>query len=272
MAMLTHKTTNREATDMDAKRYALVTGASGGIGECFARALAARGRNLLLVARSADKLEGLAKELAARHAVQTETIAADLSEPGAAGRLVSQISARGLEIDLLVNNAGFGAQGEFWSIPIERQSQILRLNIHALVELCHLMLPAMLERKQGTIINVSSTASFQPLPYTTLYAASKAFVTSFSMGLAEEVRNRGVKVVTLCPGPTRTRFFEVGQYRSIRLRGGMQPPEEVVEAALRRLDRGGLVLCRSLDKFLVFCERFLPRSLVVRGAAEMFKV
>lgn len=257
---------------MNEKMYALVTGASGGIGECFARALAARGHNLLLVARSLEKLQALAEQLAAHHGIHAEGIAADLSEPGSAGRLASELSARRLAIDLLVNNAGFGAQGEFWRIPLDRQSQILRLNIHALVELCHFLLPAMIERKQGAIINVSSTAGFQPLPYTTLYAASKAFVTSFSTGLAEEVRNYGVKVITLCPGPTRTRFFEVGQYRSIRLRGGMQPPEEVVEAALRRLNRGGLVLCRRLDKFLVFCERFLPRSLVVRGAAEMFKV
>ena len=257
---------------MEAQRYALVTGASSGIGECFARALAARHRNLLLVARSGGKLEALAKELASQHPIGAEGIAADLSEPGAAARLANQLSARGLEVDLLINNAGFGAQGEFWRIPVERQSQILTLNIHALVELCYFLLPAMIERKQGTIINVSSTACFQPLPYTTVYAASKAFVTSFSTGLAEEVRGHGVKVVTLCPGPTRTRFFEVGQYRSVRLRGRMQPPEEVVEAGLRRVDRGGLVLCRSFDKFLVFCERFLPRSLVARGAAQMFKV
>ncbi|MGH9376884.1 MAG: SDR family NAD(P)-dependent oxidoreductase, partial [Terriglobia bacterium] len=165
-----------------------------------------------------------------------------------------------------------GAQGEFWRIPLDRQSQMLRLNIHALVELCHFLLPAMIERRHGTIVNVSSTASFQPLPYTSVYAASKSFVTSFSTGLAEELRPYGVKVVTLCPGPTRTRFFEAGKYRPIRLRGGMQPPEEVVEVALGKLDSGGLVLCRKLDKVMVFFERFLPRSVVARGAAGMFKV
>ena len=257
---------------MDGKVYALVTGASGGIGECFARALAAQGHNLLLVARSEEKLRKLAKELAERHSVEAEGMAADLSEPGAAGRLASAFAARGIGVDLLVNNAGFGAQGEFWRMPLEKQSQILRLNIHAVVELCHFLLPGMIERRQGVIVNVSSTASFQPLPYTTLYAASKSFVTSFSMGLAEEVRKHGVKVVTLCPGPTQTHFFEAGEYRALRLRGRMQRPEEVVEAALRRLDRGGLVLCRPLDKVMVFCERFLPRALIARGAAEIFKV
>lgn len=257
---------------MNATAYALVTGASGGIGERFARALAARGRNLALVARSAEKLQALAEELAARHAIKSEWVAADLSEPGAAGRLANQLLNRGIDVDLLVNNAGFGAQGEFWRIPLDRQSQMLRLNIHALVELCHFMLPAMIERRHGVIVNVSSTASFQPLPYTSVYAASKSFVTSFSTGLAEELRPYGVKVVTLCPGPTRTRFFEAGKYRPIRLRGGMQPPEEVVEAALGKLDSGGLVLCRKLDKVMVFFERFLPRSVVARGAAGMFKV
>ncbi|MGH9356328.1 MAG: SDR family NAD(P)-dependent oxidoreductase [Terriglobia bacterium] len=257
---------------MDGKMYALVTGASGGIGERFAHALAARGRNLLLIARSDEKLHKLAKELAARHSIEAEGIAADLSEPGAAARLAGEIFDRKIAVSLLVNNAGFGGQGEFWRMPLDRQSQILRLNIHALVELCYFFLPAMIERKEGAIVNVSSTASFQPLPYTTLYAASKAFVTSFSMGLAEEVRKHGVKVVTLCPGPTQTHFFEAGGYRALRLRGRMQPPGEVVEAALRRLDRGGLVLCRPLDKVMVFCERFLPRGLIARGAAEIFKV
>ncbi len=253
------------------KTYALVTGASSGIGECFARALAARGKNLLLVARSAEKLEALARDLAVRHSIEAEALPADLAEPGAASHLAMSIFSRGFAVDLLVNSAGFGAQGKFWEIPLERHAQMLRLNVQALVELCHLLLVGMLERKGGTIINVSSTASFQPLPYTSSYAATKSFVTSFSLGLAEELRPCGVKVITLCPGPTRTRFFEAGQYRTIRMRGKLQAPEEVVEAALKRLDRGGLVLCRWLDKALVFMERFLPRAIVTRGAAELFK-
>ncbi|MGH9353634.1 MAG: SDR family NAD(P)-dependent oxidoreductase [Terriglobia bacterium] len=223
--------------------YALVTGASSGIGECFARALAKRHSNLALVARSGEKLKALAEELSAAYAVKAETFALDLSEPGAAQKLVEMLKSRGIEVDLLVNNAGFGAQGEFWKVSLEKQEQMLRLNVHALLELTHLLLPPMVARRSGGVINVSSTASFQPLPYTSVYAASKAFVTSFSTGLAEELRPHGVKVITLCPGTTRTKFFEAGEYSTVRLRGGFQTPEKVAEAGLKQLDRGsGLVV------------------------------
>lgn len=251
--------------------YALVTGASSGIGECFARQLAGRGHNLLLTARSEDKLKALAEKLSADHSIKAETFALDLSEPGAAQKLADAV--KDYEIDLLVNNAGFGAQGEFWKVSLEKQVQILRLNIHALLELTHLLLPPMVAGRGGGIINVSSTASFQPLPYTSVYAASKAFVTSFSTGLAEELRPYGVKVVTLCPGTTETNFFKAGEYQTHRLRGGFQSPEAVAKAGLRQLDRGGgLVLSRTMDKFMIFSERFLPRSWVARATAAMFKV
>ncbi|MGH9470459.1 MAG: SDR family NAD(P)-dependent oxidoreductase [Terriglobia bacterium] len=257
---------------MDQQAYSLVTGASSGIGECFARALAARGRNLVLVARSGDRLARLGEELKQRHGVQVEHEAMDLGETGAAARLSGALRERGLEIDLLVNNAGFGAQGRFWTIPIERQAHMLRLNIQALVELCYLLLPPMVDKRRGGIINVSSTASFQALPYTSAYAATKAFVTSFSMGLTEELRPYSVRVVTLCPGTTRTNFFKAGNYAPIRFRGGFQAPEKVAEAGLRQLDRGGgLVLARDFDKLLVFAERFLPRTWIVRSAGQLFK-
>lgn len=251
--------------------YALVTGASGGIGECFARQLAKRRNNLVLVARSGEKLKALAEELSAAYAIKAESFALDLSEPGAAQKLVGILKDH--EIELLVNNAGFGAQGEFWKLSLEKQEQILRLNIHALLELTHLLLPPMVEKRKGGIINVSSTASFQPLPYTSVYAASKAFVTSFSTGLAEELRPYGVKVVTLCPGTTETNFFKAGEYRMHHLRGGFQAPEKVAEAGLKQLDRGsGLVLSRNIDKVMVFMERFLPRNWVARVTGKMFKV
>lgn len=251
--------------------YALVTGASSGIGECFARQLAGRKHNLLLTARSGDKLKALAEELSAAHAVKAVPFALDLSEPGAAQKLVD--SLKDYEIDLLVNNAGFGAQGEFWKVSLEKQLQILRLNVQALLELTYLLLPQMVDRRTGGVINVSSTASFQPLPYTSVYAATKAFVTSFSTGLTEELRPYGVKVVTLCPGTTETNFFKAGDYQTHRLRGGFQSPDAVAKAGLRQLDRGGgLVLSRTQDKFLIFAERFLPRSWVARTTAAMFKV
>lgn len=258
---------------MPQTNYALITGASSGIGECFARALAARGHNLLLVARSVDKLEARARELRAAHSIQAEPLAFDLSARGAAAELVKTLRERQLPVGLLVNNAGFGGREEFWNLSLARQSAMISLNVLAIVELTHLLLPPMLEARRGGIINVSSTASFQPLPYTTTYAATKAFVTSFSLGLAEEVRPYGVTVVTLCPGGTRTNFFAASHYGRPKIPGGLQPPEEVVEAALGALDRGGgLVIPRLLNQLAVFSQRFMPRSWVARAAARVFRV
>lgn len=253
--------------------YALITGASSGIGECFARALAARKHKLVLVARSKAKLDALATELRAAHAILAQPLDFDLSRPGAAAHLARDLRERQLKIDLLVNNAGFGARGKFWELPLERQAEMLRLNVQALVELTHLLLPAMVEQRRGGIINVSSTASFQPVPYTTTYGATKAFVTSYSLGLAEELRPYGVAVVTLCPGGTRTNFFAASQYGEWKSPGGHQAPAKVVEAALKALDRGGgLVVPRLINKFGVFSQRFVPRSLVAKIAARMFRV
>ena len=252
--------------------YTLITGASSGLGECFARALAARKHNLVLVARSQAKLEALAGELRAAFEVQAEPVALDLSVPGAAARLAQHVTERQLPIHLLINNAGFGTPGEFWRVSLEREAEMVRLNVQTLMELTHLMLPAMLERHGGAIINVSSTASFQPMPYSAVYAATKAFVTAFSLGLAEELRPHGVRVVTLCPGMTATNFFVAGGYGTRRAPGGLQAPEEVVSAALKALDHnGGLVVPRLLNKFGVFIQRFVPRTLVLRVTAGMFR-
>jgi short-subunit dehydrogenase len=253
--------------------YALITGASSGIGECFARALAARGRNLALVARSKEKLESLATELRTGHRIQAEPIAFDLVEKDAAAKLVGFLGQRELKIDLLVNNAGFGARGRFWELPLERQSEMLRLNVIALAELAHLLLPGMVEDRRGAIINVSSTASFQPIPYTATYAATKAFVTSFSEALREELRPYGITVVTLCPGGTRTDFFRASGYGRPNLPGGLQAVEEVVATALRSLDRGGgLAVPRLLNRLGIFTQRFAPRSVVVKVTGRMFRV
>jgi hypothetical protein len=253
-------------------KFALVTGASGGIGACFARALAARGSNLVLVARSKDKLEALAREISAGHSVRIEIVEQDLSAPGAAARLVATLNDRGLEVELLVNNAGFGAHGEFWKVALARQAEMIRLNILTLTELTHLLLPAMIARRSGGIINISSTASFQPIPYTSVYAATKAYLTSFSMALAEEVRSYGVKVVALCPGGTATDFFKAGQYSRKEFPGGLQSPEEVVQVGLRALDRGrSLAITRFINRLMIFALRLAPRRLVVLQTAEMFR-
>ncbi len=252
--------------------FALITGASSGIGECFARALAARKKNVVLVARSQEKLQALAGELGRGHGITARPLVFDLSRPGAAQELVRALAEQGFEINLLVNNAGSGARGEFWKLSLDRQTEIVRLNVFAPLELTHLLLPAMIEKRRGAIINVSSTAGFQPVPYTATYAATKAFLTSFSLALEEEVRAYGVTVVTLCPGGTRTNFFQASQYGMRKFPGGLQPPEKVVEAALGKLDRGGgLVVPGTLNKLGVVSQRIAPRGLVTKFAATIFR-
>ena len=252
--------------------FALITGASSGIGACFARALAARGRHLVLVARSKDKLEALKSEITARRSLQIEVVEQDLSIEGAAARLVTTLTGRGIVVDLLVNNAGFGAYGRFWKLPLARQAEMLRLNMVTLTELTYLLLPAMVERRAGGIINISSTASIQPVPYMNVYAATKAYVTSFSMGLAEEVREYGVKVLALCPGATDTNFFAAGQIGKINFVGGLQSPEAVVEAALRAFDRGAsLTVTRFYNNFVIFAQRFVSRRFAAVQAGKLFR-
>ena len=253
--------------------YSLITGASSGIGECFARELAARGRNLLLVARSGNKLETLETELKTSHNVLVESVTMDLSEPGAGERLARLVSERGIGIDLLINNAGFGARGRFWELPCDQQSALMRLQIEALMELTFHLLPGMIERRHGGVINVSSMTGFQPIPYATAYAATKAFMTSLSMALREELRPYKVAVVTLCPGGTRTNFLNIGaQQGRHKFPGGPQAPEEVVDDALKQLERGGgLVVPRFVNKASVFSQRFLPRGTVAKLLARMSK-
>jgi len=257
---------------MNQAGYALVTGASSGIGECFVRALAARKWNLVLIARSGEKLSALANELASAHGIQAAPLPVDLSAPGAAGRLAATLQDRQLEIGLLVNNAGFGARGRFHRLSLDRQCEMLRLNVHALMELTHWLLPPMLEKRKGAVINVSSTASFQPVPFTAVYSASKAFVTNFSMSLAEELRPYGVSVVTLCPGGTQTNFFEASHYGTRKLPGGLQDPRQVVVEALKALDHGGgLVVPRLFNKFFLEIQRVVPRSWVPQFSARVFR-
>lgn len=251
--------------------FSLITGASSGIGECFARALAARGENVVLVARSKDKLEALATDFKSAHSVLAEAVSMDLSEPGAGNHLAQLIEQRGLAINLLINNAGFGARGEFCSLPLKKQSELMRLQIETLVELTFRLLPRMIERRRGGIINVSSMTGFQPIPYAAAYAATKAFMTSFSMALREELRPHNVMVVTLCPGGTRTNFVNIGARQGRhKFPGGPQSPEEVADAGLKQLEHGGgLVVPRFGNKASLFSQRFLPRSTVTKLLARM---
>ena len=246
--------------------YALVTGASRGLGRCFARTLAARKQNVVLVARSGEKLEALRRELQTAHGIQVESIPFDLAQTGAGQHLADELTRRGLEIDLLVNNAGFGDQGRFLQLSLERQLQGINLQNATVVELTHRLLPAMIERKQGGIITVSSMAGFQPIPFASVYSATKAFLTTFSLALEAELKRYGVRVVTVCPGRlwVAPEDVESGSERK-KFPGGEQAHEDVVNEALRKLDRGGgLVIPGAINKFAAFAERFIPRSKVAK--------
>lgn len=214
-----------------AGKTVLVTGASMGIGEVFARELSGRGARLVLVARSEGRLQRLAAELGGAH-----VIAADLAAPGAAKLIYDAVLAQGIEIDVLVNNAGFGLHGRFEELPLAEQRQMIDLNVSALVELSHVFLP-MIERRQGGIIQVASMAGFVPVPYMAVYGATKAFVLSFGTALWSAYRSRGVRVLTLVPGATETPFFKrSGEAAAAGARKAS--PEDLVRLGLVAFLRG----------------------------------
>ena len=256
---------------MKENSFALVTGASRGLGMAFARELAARHHNLVLVARSAEPLQAFASELRRSQPVSVIALPADLASPGASQNLAEQLSSGGIQVDLLVNNAGFGLRGEFRDLSLLRQLEMLRLNNQAIVELTYSLLPGMLGRAQKGIINVSSTAGFQPIPFASAYSATKAFVTTFSLALEQELRRSGVAVVTVCPGRLRKTENATSPQRARGDWAGVyQSHEEVVLDALRVLaNGGGLTIPGALNKFSVFVQRLIPRKLVPRMVAKM---
>ncbi|MDQ5846536.1 MAG: SDR family oxidoreductase [Acidobacteriota bacterium] len=249
----------------------IITGASSGIGEVFARRLAALGRNVLLVARSEDKLITLCNELGRSNSIRAQHVAMDLSQPESPARLFEEAEKRGLTVDMLINNAGFGSFGDFAKGDLDRELNMIDLNIKSLVELTYRFLMPMRERKQGAIINVASTAGFQAVPFMATYAATKAFVLSFSEALWEENRPHGVKVMALCPGVTDTNFFEAARGQKPPARAA-QTPEDVVDTALRALARGkSHVISGWTNRAMMEAERLAPRSLVTRMAGRMMR-
>jgi short-subunit dehydrogenase len=249
----------------------LITGASSGIGEVFARKLAARGHNLLLVARSEDKLINLCNELGRIKSTHAQYVAMDLSERDAPALLFAEAQNRGLEIDFLINNAGFGSMGEFTKLDLDHELKMIDLNVRSLVELTHRFLVPMRERKSGSIINVASTAGFQAVPFMATYAATKAFVLSFSEALAEENRPFGIKVMALCPGVTETNFFDAAKIQRPPARIA-QTPDAVVDTALRALARRKSSVISGWTNFImVQGERLTPRSVVTRIAGTMLR-
>jgi uncharacterized protein len=249
-------------------KTALITGASSGIGCAFARALAERGMSVVLVARSEERLRALAAELSQRYGVRAEVIPADLSLAGAAHQIQQEVERRDLAPDLLVNNAGFGLNGFFETLSSERDHQQVMVDVAAVVDLTHAFVPSMLEHSEGAaIINIASTAGFQPVPYMAVYGASKAFVLSFSQALAEEYRTRRLRVLALCPGATETPFFDIaGEAASI---GRRRTPEHVVATGLRALERGrSVVIDGYSNALLAQLPRFFPHRLVTRIAGR----
>lgn len=222
--------------EVNRRGTALVTGASSGIGAEFALQLARGGHGVVLVARSGDRLRELAGRLRTAYNVPADIIVRDLTEPDAARLIGAELMARDLSVDLLVNNAGFGTCGRFEEIPANRDHDQLMVNVVALVDLAHELLPGMLARGQGSIINVASTAAFQPSPYFATYSAAKTFMLNFSLALRVEYRRRGIRVLALCPGPVDTAFFDIIGTREAAVTGRMRSAETVVAAALRALD------------------------------------
>jgi hypothetical protein len=248
------------------KGFTLVTGASTGIGREIALIAARRGRDLVLVARSEDKLSELARALRDDHRARVEVVALDLSEPQAADSLVRETQRRGVEVEDLVNNAGFGSLGRFPETSLDLQLEMLRLNVLALTHLTHLLLPPMLARRRGRILNVASTAGLQPGPFMAVYYASKAYVLSFTEAIAEELRGTGVTATALLPGPTRTEFQSRAHMAGSRLvRLGMADARSVAEAGYRGMEAGRAVVIPGLgSKALSLLVRFSPRWSVRR--------
>jgi short-subunit dehydrogenase len=243
---------------------ALITGASVGIGLELARLLAAAGHNLILVSRDETKLKIIAGALRSTCGADVKVIPTDLSEPYAAEKLA------GLEVDILINNAGFGVHGRVHEADLQKQLDLIQVNVAALAHLTRLFLPGMIERKRGRIMNVASVAAFLPGPFMAAYYASKAFVLSFSLALSEECRGSGVTVTAVCPGPTQTEFFSrAGINDAPLMRGQMMTAKKVAEIGYRAMQRGKpLVVTGMMNKLLAQSTRLAPRMMAAKVAGN----
>jgi len=258
--------------DTYAERWALVTGASSGIGKEFAHRLAALGMHLVLTARREDEMKTLADELDTRHGTRCEIIPLDLSVPGHPAKLIEEIEQRGIEIELLVNNAGFGIVGTFQDTDQEQVFDLVQLNIAALTELAYRLAGPMVERGHGGIINISSVAAFQPVAYMSAYAASKAYVLHFSEALWAEFKDYGVTVLAVCPGPTETEFFEVAGVPGWLKGQSSHTTEDVVKLALRSLEKKKHYVVVGWKNYILslLC-RLAPRKMVVNESRKYFR-
>jgi uncharacterized protein len=247
-----------------AQETVLVTGASSGIGLELARLFAADSSNLVLIARSKDKLEQLADELRRRYSIEVVVLARDLTDPAAPRAIFDQLAAQGVAVDVVVNNAGFGSIGAVSDLALERQLSMIQVNVAALTGLTRLFLPGMIQRRRGGVLNVGSTAGFQPGPNMAVYYATKAYVLSFTEALAEELVATGVRATCLAPGPTATAFgADSGMGESLLFRFGAMPAAAVARAGHRGFRRGQVIVIPGLgNRLLAFSGRFAPRIVV----------
>jgi len=253
---------------------ALVTGASSGIGWELAKVLAQDGHDLVLVARRRDRLEELARELSAAHGVSTRAIPKDLADPAACGQIVAELDSEEIAVDVLVNNAGIGLYGPFWRADPQRQIEILRVNAVALTELTARILPGMVARRRGRIVNVASTAAFQPGPFMAVYYASKAYVLSFSEAIAAELDGTGVTVTAFCPGPVITEFQDVAGLEKKLLFASplVMRAERVARIGWKAARKGKRVVIPGWgNRLLAGVARLAPRRMVSAVAARLQK-
>ncbi|MFM8496356.1 MAG: SDR family NAD(P)-dependent oxidoreductase [Planctomycetia bacterium] len=255
-----------------ADHWCLVTGASSGIGAEFARQLAARGMHCVLVARREERLQALARELEAAHGIRCEIVPADLAEPHAGRELLAEVSRRGIAVELLVNNAGFGMVSSVEETDVEQALELIQVNIAGLTELTLLAAKEMVRRGHGGIINIGSLVSFQPVGYMGVYAASKAYVLHFSEALWAELRPHGVMVMTLCPGTTRTDFFERSGVPGWAERNRAQDVTAVARAGLKAFDAGRhYVVSGWKNYFVSLAARWATRATVATWSTSIFR-
>ncbi|MCA9031015.1 MAG: SDR family oxidoreductase [Planctomycetaceae bacterium] len=252
-------------------KWCLITGASAGIGAAYARAFAAEGANLILVARREERLNSLAVELQTSHGIKTVVKAVDLLADGLPQQLIEELGNEGLQVDILINNAGFGMWSRCEHTNPNQVDNMLQLNINVLALLTYAYLPGMLSRKSGTIVNVASRAAFQPVVYMPAYAASKAFVLSFSEALWAETRGRGVHVMAVCPGVVNTEFIELADMPT-RLSSIALSCDDVVKATMSGLRRKRpSIIVGIIPSILTFLNRFLPRTLLARMSMNFMR-
>jgi short-subunit dehydrogenase len=251
-------------------KWALITGASAGIGVALAKELAAGGTQLVLTARRKERLEELARDLADKHKIKTFVFVADLAETGAPQKIHDFTAENNIEIQLLINNAGFGAYGELPSVDITRLLDMVQVNCTAVVHLTRLYLPEMVARRSGDILILASTASFQAVPYISTYAATKAFDLLFAEGLAEEMKPYGIRVCALCPGSTESEFHVVAGQEKFAQKA--ETAEKVARTGLKALAAGKSHVISGLGNYLgALGERLVPRRMVTKIAGSMFK-